>query len=620
MAHSHESDRDRSTTRRDFLKRAGATALSAGSLSLLSGLAAQGNGRPNVILVMTDDQGYGDVGAHGNPYLKTPTLDRLYGESVRLTNFHTDPCCSPTRAALLTGQYSDRSGVWHTIGGRSLLRKEKVTMGDVFHAGGYRTGIFGKWHLGDNYPFSPQYRGFDETVVHRGGVVGTSPDHWGNDYYDDVYYRNGEPKRFEGYCNTVWFDQAIRFIRENRRRPFFCFLPTNLPHAPLRVDEEYVKPYKSMVSDQIANYYGMLTKFDEDMAKLLKEIEDLGLEENTIFIFMGDNGPCPWFGGIKIDSKGFPTEGYSAGMRGGKIWGYENAHRVPCYIRWPKGGITGGKDVTRLTAHFDLLPTLIDLCGLRRPKEVEFDGKSLVPLLLNPAAQWKERTLFVHNQRVYFPVKYKQYQVLTERWRLINPRQKESNEWELYDILADPGQRKDIAGEHPEVVQQLHKEYEAWWADLSQHHDGYSPIIIGSETENPTTLFGHDAHRYRGQFLWIVEAEQDGEYEFRLRRWPEEANKRIAEDRAGNVESRIRGGRLVIGNSDQTKRMTPDLKALPFTVYLKAGLTCVQGWFTTDDPTKNVNAGYVGVERIGPADRERTAGYQGTHPDTLLRT
>jgi len=461
------------------------------STLVLIGCSSQEERPPNVILVMTDDQGYGDIGAHGSPYVKTPTLDRLHQTSVRFTNFHVDPCCSPTRAALLTGLYSARTGVWHTIGGRSLLRQGKITIADVFQAGGYRTGIFGKWHLGDNYPFRPQDRGFQEVLIHGSGVVGNRWDYWGNDYYDDTYYRNGQPEKFSGYCNTIWFEEALKFINENRDRPFFCFLSTNIPHAPLNVDKKYTEPYLSQVSEQLANYYGMLTKFDEDLAGFLNRLHEWELDENTLLIFMTDNGPCPWYGGIKIDDEGFVEEGYSAGMRGGKIWGYENAHRVPFYVRWPGGDIGGGWDQGTLAAHIDLLPTLIEICGLSAPKEAGFDGRSLVPLLMEPDAPWQDRTLFVHNQRVDFPVKYKDYQVLTQRWRLVK-RETE----ELYAINEDIGQKNNIADLHPEVVKQLKQEYEDWWAKISPDFNVYDQTIIGSEWENPLTLYSHDAHRY----------------------------------------------------------------------------------------------------------------------------
>jgi len=570
--------------------------------------------KPNVILVMTDDQGYGDIGAHGSPYVKTPNLDRLHRESVRLTNFHVDPCCAPTRASLLTGQYSARTGVWHTIGGRSLLRKDKVTMADVFRSGGYKTAIFGKWHLGDNYPFRPQDRGFDEVLVHRSGVVGNTWDYWENDYYDDTYIRNGKPEKCAGYCNTVWFDEAIEFIRKNRQNPFFCFLSTNIPHSPLHVDKKYSEPYRSQVSGQLANYYGMIAKFDEDMAQLLSELKELKLEENTILIFMSDNGPCPWYGGIKIDENGFVEEGFSSGMRGGKIWGYENAHRVPCFIRWPAGNIGEGKDIKKLTSHFDLLPTLIEACGLKKPDAVVFDGKSLMPLFASQEVPWPERTLFVHNQRVDFPEKYKDYQVLTERWRMI----KRNNE-ELYDIHNDPEQRFDVAAQNPKVVVALHQKYEKWWEDISQNFDKYDEIIIGSERENPTILYAHDAHRKNSDRVWVINVDRDGKYEFKASRWPEEANKRIAENREGDITSVINQAHLSIGNIQSAVDVTLNMKFTRFIIHLKAGTTCVQAWFRDEKDDDKLVAEFVSVRRLGPADPIAVSRYRSSNPDRLLK-
>ncbi len=571
--------------------------------------------QPNVILVMTDDQGYGDIGAHGSPYVKTPTLDHLYGESIRLTDFHVDPCCSPTRAALLTGQYSARSGVWHTIGGRSLLRKGKVTIADVFQAGGYRTAIFGKWHLGDNYPFRPQDRGFQEALVHGSGVVGNRWDYWQNDYYDDTYYRNGRPEKFTGYCNTIWFDEAIKFLKDNRDRRFFCYLATNVPHAPLNVDDSYIEPYRSQVSERLASYYGMITKLDEDMARLLEAIDELQLTENTILIFMTDNGPCPWYGGIQIDENGFVVEGYSAGMRGGKIWGYENAHRVPFYIRWPARGIGGGQDRDELLSHIDLLPTLIDMCGLEKPVQTRFDGQSFLPLLLDPQADWEERTLFVHNQRVDFPEKYKEYQVLTERWRLV----KRTSD-ELFDIQTDPGQKNDIADQHPEVVAALRQEYEAWWEDVSPDFHLYDQTIIGSEHENPTPLYSHDAHSVGRRKVFVIDVARDGRYAFRLFRWPQEAQKTIGENAAGEQNFPVRLAHLTIGNLEQTSPVAADDRFVEFSVPLKSGTTCLQAWFQDDTAENLIFADFVYVERLGPADPQALETYRSSDPDELLRS
>lgn len=592
--------------------------------------------RPNVILMITDDQGYGDLSAHGNPYLKTPNLDKLRSQSVRLTDFHVDPSCSPTRSAILTGQYSARSGVWHTIGGRSLLRKEQMTIADVFKHSGYTTGLFGKWHLGENYPFRPSDRGFDEELVHGGGATTIHPDYWGNKYFDDVFRHNGVFKRFEGYDDDVWFEQGLKFIEKNQDKPFFVVISTNIPHAPLLVDEKYSAPYKSMLSDRIANYYGMITKHDENVGKFLSQLEQLNLAENTIVIWMTDNGPGPWFGGIILDDDLFVKEGYNAGMRGGKIRGYEGAHRVPFFLRWPAAGLDKGTDVDQLTAHFDILPTLIDLAELEVPQDVEFDGVSLKPLLQNPQTAWPERTLFVQNQRVMFAEKYKDFQVLTEEWRLEGREQRE-----LYRITADPGQTKNVADQHPDIVASLTQKYEAWWDDVSGTFDLYNNIIIGNKAENPSLLYAHDALRGDDDLVWAVEVDQAGLYEFHVYRWPIESGRKIVENEGPDFrhnfrpvstmqseryaldtgkqdeKSDISRAHLTIGNLERELEVTDAMRSASFLVYLKPGQTSLKAWFAGD---QNYRANYVKVERIGPAGSPRQINdYQPVHPDKWLR-
>ncbi len=585
------------------------------SCCVVGSVVSFAKGQPNVILILTDDQGYGDLACHGNPYVKTPVLDKLYQESVRFTDFHVDPCCSPTRAALMTGCYSSRAGVWHTIGGRSLLKEGMTTIADIFSNNGYETGIFGKWHLGENYPFRPQDRGFKETLVHGGGGIGSNPDYWGNDYFDDTYIHNGVPEKYKGYCNTVWFSEAVKYIKNNRNKPFFCYIPTNVPHAPLRVDEKYVKPYEDQVSDRLAHYYGMVTKMDEDIGTLLGALKEMDLEENTILIFMTDNGPCPWFGGIVIDFEtGFVKEGYSAGMRGGKIWGYENAHRVPFFIRWPGAEIGGGKDINALSAHIDLMPTLIDLCNLKKPDDLRYDGRSLVPLLNEEIKEWPERTLFAHNQRVEYPVKDKEYQVLTEKWRLVK-REKD----ELYNIQDDPGERTDIAAKNPDVVKDLYHRYENWWKDISVDFDKYAEIVIGTEHENPVTLNAHDAHTRNGKKIWVVNVARDGKYEIRLNHWPKESGKRIVENRSGDIDLPIISADLTVGNINQITEVTSEMKSAGFMVYLKAGTTCIQTFFNTNEPAKTIQTDCVYVKYLGESDSKELAKYNASVPFDVLR-
>ena len=352
--------------------------------------------KPNVVLVITDDQGYGDIAAHGNKMIQTPNLDQLYRQSLRLTNFHVDPTCAPTRSALMTGHYSTRTGVWHTIMGRSLMNTNEVTLAEVMQSNGYKTGMFGKWHLGDNYPLRPQDQGFETVVQHGGGGVTQTPDYWQNDYFDDTYLRNGKPEKFKGYCTDIWFQEALNFIETNKSEPFFAYISTNAPHSPYLVDPKYSIPYERKgVPKQMAAFYGMITNIDENMGLLERRLKDWGLDENTILIFMTDNGTAAGFKRPQPEdlskkqqrrlSKGKPIvleswPGFNAGMRGTKGSEYDGGHRVPCFIRWPAGKLDGGRDITQLSAHIDILPTLAELCHLTISSELKLDGTSLVPI------------------------------------------------------------------------------------------------------------------------------------------------------------------------------------------------------------------------------------------------
>jgi arylsulfatase A-like enzyme len=589
-------DTDVRLNRRSFLTMVGVGATSTSTFSILSSCAgvnpregAKGR-RPNVVLVMTDDQGYGDLACHGNPIIKTPNLDTLYAQSARLTDFHVGPTCSPTRSALMTGHYCNRTGVWHTIMGRSLLRRDEVTMGDVFSASGYHTGIFGKWHLGDNYPFRPQDRGFDDVLIHGGGGVGQGPDYWGNDYFDDTYFHNGKPEKFTGYCTDVWFDGAIEFIEANKDRPFFCYIPTNAPHGPYNVAAEYMKPYldKGLPENQ-ARFYGMITNIDDNMARLMHRLKELNLEENTILIFMTDNGSS---GG-----------GYNAGMRGKKGSEYEGGHRVPCFIRWPAGNLTRGRDIKKLTAHVDLMPTLIELCGLKKPRGLEFDGDSLVRLLTGQEGSWPDRILVTDSQRIEHPEKWRKSAVMTNRWRLINGK-------ELYDMKTDPGQKNDIGDAHLKVVETLREAYEDWWADVSKRFNEYCEIIIGSDRQNPTRLMSHDWHGPKVPWsqhavrngtaadgFWAVEIERDGTYQFELRRWPEEVDAPINEAIPGGKAIDVTKARLKVADVDETQTVPTEARAVTFQVRLKAGKTQLQTWFMDDKGTSR-GAYYVYAKRL----------------------
>jgi arylsulfatase A-like enzyme len=589
-----------SKTRRDFLKLVGTGAASwfvgGCTESHLTSTDKVNNKRPNVVLVMTDDQGYGDLSCTGNPIVKTPNIDTLYARSVRLADFHVSPTCSPTRASLLTGRYCNATGVWHTVMGRSLLREDEVTLGDCFRASGYRTAIFGKWHLGDNYPFRPQDRGFDEVLIHGGGAIGNTPDYFGNDYFDDTYFHGDQLERCTGYCTDVWFDHAMQFMKgcAGEDRPFFCYMPTNAAHGPYRVAEKYSQLYDSDTKRQIANFYGMITNIDENMGRLISFLKDNSLEDNTILIFMTDNGSA--------------MRAFSAGMKGSKGSEYEGGHRVPCFIYWPAGGLVGPRDVNEVTAHIDILPTLLDLCDLKRPSGPAVHGASLRPLLYSGSGQWKKRAVVVDSQRMENLIKWRKCSVMQERWRLVNGK-------ELYRLDTDPGQKNDIAADHPDVVERLRGEYETWWREISERGDEYVPIVLGHEAQNPTCLTSHDWHdagtgypvfdqsqvrrAVRSNGFWAVDVARAGRYEIELRRWQREVDQPISGSIPGSFGQAIKAvkAKLMVGGMEQTKAVESDDKAAVFSVTLKPGPARLQSWLVEEDGQSR-GAYYVYVRRL----------------------
>lgn len=550
-------------------------------------------GKPNVVIVITDDQGYGDTSFSGNPIIKTPNIDNLKSQGTLLGNFHVDPTCAPTRSALMTGRYSDRVGVWHTVQGRSMLRRRETTMANVFDSNGYATGIFGKWHLGDCYPFRPEDRGFKHCVYHGAGGVGQAPDYWGNDYFDDTYIVNGEFQRFEGFCTDVWFDEGMKFIKANKDKPFFAYISTNAPHGPYFCPKEYAKLYEDNPDVPQVGFYGMITNVDDNMARLMKMLDDEGLANNTILVFMTDNGSAA---GTK---RGV---GYDGGMRGGKGSEYEGGHRVPFIVRWPDGKIQAGKTVDRLTAHVDILPTLIKMCELESPA-IEFDGSDISPLIYSKGSlgsEWPDRALVVESQRVVDPIKWRKCAVMNDRWRLVNGK-------ELYDVNEDPKQATDLAKKYPQVVEQLRGEYENFWTEVSQEHDLTSYMVIGSEHSPIVSLSSHDwlidklppwsqNHIKKGsvaeESYWAIEVEQDGEYEISLRRWPVEADKGINDGTYGKAFS-YNQARLRIGDVDETMDIPADAKEVTFRVTLKKGVTQLAPTFIGPELTATPYYAYV---------------------------
>lgn len=416
--------------------------------------------RPNIIFILTDDLGYGDAGCTGNPIVKTPNIDRLYREGVRFSDFRVSPTCSPTRCSIMTGRHEFHSGVTHTINERERMSLGATTIAQVLQSAGYKTGIFGKWHLGDEPAYQPGRRGFDEVFIHGGGGIGqgypgTCGDAPGNTYFDPVILHNGTFEKSKGFCTDVFFKQATRWIQEVKgKEPFFCYLATNAAHAPLSCPPLYEVPYKGKVPPLVSTFYGMIANIDENVGGLMVQLKSMGIDDNTLVIFMNDNG------GFDLSCKI-----WNAGMKGSKNTAHNGGTRAMSFWRWPAALKPATCDA--LAAHIDMFPTFASLAGTKIPAAVaeKLEGFSLVPLLTDPHAAWHDdRVLYTHIGRWEngaAPGKYGQCSVRYGPYLLYRQSQKEN--WRLYDLKSDPGEGTDLASTHPDVVTSLNTAYDAWW-------------------------------------------------------------------------------------------------------------------------------------------------------------
>ena len=463
---------------------------------------AQSRRRPNVVLIITDDQGYGDLSLHGNPHLKTPNTDAIARDGIQFTQFQVCPVCAPTRASLMTGRYNYRTGVVDTYLGRAMMYPDEITLAETLSEAGYRTGIFGKWHLGDNYPLRSLDQGFHENLVHTGGGIGQPSDPRGNTYFDPVLFHNGKPRKYQGYCTDIFFDEAIRWIERNARSPFFAYIATNAPHTPLQVPDSLVEPYLKLgLREDTAKIYGMCKNIDDNIGRLSSRLRSLNLAENTILIFMTDNGP--------------QQERYNAGLRGRKGTVYQGGIRVPFFLRWP-ARVKAGSATDRIAAHIDVFPTLIEACAASLPPKSRIDGRSLMPLLTGNSARWPDRTLFTQWHRGDEPELFRACAARTQRYKLIDGK-------ELYDMESDPGENRDIAAQHPDIVRRLRAETEAWFQDVSSTR-GYAPprIHVGTRHENPVTLTRQDWRGAKAGWTadsvghWEIHVAEPGNYEVRV--------------------------------------------------------------------------------------------------------
>ena len=576
---------------------------SAGALAVLvsSTAFAASAPKPNVIVVMTDDQGYGDLSAHGNPVLRTPSMDKLHSQSVRFTDFHVAPMCTPSRGQLLTGRDAMDNGASFVCMGRSLIREELPTIAQIFRAAGYATGHFGKWHLGDNHPFRPQDRGFEETVHHGAWGITSLADYFGNDYFNDHYRHNGRVEQYAGYCTDIWFEEAMAWIRRQARdeKPFLVYLPTNAPHVPLWAPQKYIDPYLGKVESRIAKFFGMIASIDENMGRLTALLDELEIADDTIFVFLGDNGTAQ---GETV---------FNAGMRGKKRSLYEGGHRVPLFLRWPAGAIGPPRDIDTLTHVQDVLPTLLDLADVRAPSDAAFDGVSLAPLLGGKGQDLSQRMLVVQYGGVF--EKHRDAAVLWNKWRLVNGT-------ELYDLGSDPGQLHDVAGQFPDTLAKMRAHYDDWWDELMPAAEAYQPIAVGSLAENPARLSASDWNGVYcdnpgcvrgGQALsgpWTIRVEQPGRYRLSLRRWPKESGLALQDPAAplrGQYGDLMAGkalpiahARLRIGGSELRQRVSEDAQEVVFETELKQGVQQLQSWFLDDAGELLAGAYYVEVERL----------------------
>ncbi len=473
--------------------------------------------KPNIILILTDDQGIGDFGFNGNPYIKTPALDQLAKESILLTDFYVSPVCAPTRSSLMTGKYSERTGVYDTYNGGATMATEEVTVAEILKKNDYKTGIFGKWHLGDNYPYRPIDQGFDESLIHRAGGIGQPGDFVNfrtqdSSYFNPVLFSNEKPVKTKGYCTDVFTDGAIDFINSSEgNSPFFLYLAYNAPHTPLQIPKEYYDIYKDLTfepdsfvyKDEIVTsmnesniesakrVYGMVTNIDDNIERLIDVLRAKNKLENTVIIFLTDNGP--------------QQDRYRMGLRGRKASVYQGGVKVPCIIHYPSL-FENAKKVNTPLAHIDLLPTILDICGIKDPLTSQIDGKSFFPLLMNnDDLQFGQRVLFEEWIRG-FPVKYKNASARQGNYKLVGNVEGhgELNDFELYNLKDDPTERNNVVTYEPTIASALFGKLDDWLNGIyteKNNHRSY-PAYIGTPYENPVYLNRNDV---KGEAAWKQE-------------------------------------------------------------------------------------------------------------------
>ena len=441
---------------------------------LLSSNSLVAADRPNIVLIITDDQGYPPIAKLGHPWIKTPNLDALHESSTRFSRFLVCPTCSPTRSAMMTGRHSMRNGVTHTILERERLTLNAVTLPQTLGKAGYKSAIFGKWHLGDEELYQPHRRGFDHTFIHGAGGIGQAydcscADVPRNSYFDPVVRMNGSFVKTRGFCTDVFFSAAIEWINDAKKlnSPFFAYIATNAPHGPYLAPEKSKKRFLDMgFGDEQAAFYGMIENIDDNVGRLMEDLKEQDLLKNTVVIFMSDNGMTGGGSGkpgiaIGSDSDGQKLLPYNADMRGLKGSPDEGGVRVPFFVRWD-GHWKAGRDIDRIAGDIDVFPTVAAIAGAELPAG-QVEGRSLVPLLDAAPTEWADRYLYTHVGRWATgkepnDFQWKNFSVRNQRFRFVNNT-------ELFDMEADPDQTKNVIEQFPVEVKEFRKVYDGWWKE-----------------------------------------------------------------------------------------------------------------------------------------------------------
>lgn len=499
-----------------------------------------GQDRPNIVLIMTDDQGIGDLGVMGNRVIETPNIDRLAGESSWLTNFYVHPVCAPTRACLMTGRYNHRTRAIDTYVGRAMMEPEEVTIAELLQSAGYATGIFGKWHLGDCYPMRAMDQGFQTAVVHRGGGIGqpSDPLNARRQYTNPILFRNGIEEQFEGYCTDIYYDEALKFMESSnqKRQPFFIYLPDNTPHGPFHdvpkdLYDQYVEKnitresfgqqseghaFRDPDADFLSRVFAMITNVDRNVGRVLDKLDEMKISRNTIVIFMCDNGPN--------------SRRYVMGYRGHKSSVYEGGIRSPFFIRWP-GQFAASYKLNTVAAHIDVMPTLLGCCQIPVPDNVKLDGIDLSPGMRAEAVAVPDRHVVIQAHRGDKPTRYHHMAVRNQRWKLVHAtgfgkeRFQGEPRFELYDMREDPLEERNVADRRPDIVRQMRDAYDQWFDDVSSTREqNYDPprIVIDAEKENPVVLTRQDWRRSGDQGWgnngsWLIRVAQSANLRVKCR-------------------------------------------------------------------------------------------------------